>query len=78
MFDSEESYVALNALYEAGIQNDIFSLIHESNRENIIFVKTPNGIIKRGSIKNKIMQGDVLGPLVSSNMVVKNIGKVAV
>ena len=47
MFDSEEGYVALNALYEAGIHNDIFALIHESNRENGIFVKTPNRITKR-------------------------------
>ena len=56
MFDSEEGFVALNALYEAGIQNYIFALIHESNRENVIFVKTPNGITKRGSIQDKIMQ----------------------
>ena len=77
MFDAEDVFVALNSLYDAGVQDDIFALIHESNRENVIFVKTPNGKTGRGSIRNKIMQGDVLGPLVSSNMVDKNIGKKA-
>ena len=35
-------------------------------------------ITERKTIYNKIMQGDVLGPLVSSNMVDKHIGKVAI
>ena len=40
-------------------------------------MKTPSGTTKQGSIYNKIMQGDVLGPLLSSNMVDKYIGKEA-
>ena len=73
----EEGYICLNALYEAGVQDDIFALISEANGNNVISVKTPNGVTTRGTISNKIMQGDVLGPLVSSNMVDKFIGKAA-
>ena len=39
MFDSEEASIALNALYEAGIQDDIFALLYEANHENNIAVK---------------------------------------
>ena len=74
MFDSEESSIALNALYETGIQDDILALLHVANHENNIAVKTNSGITDRKTIHDKIMQGDVLGPLVSSNMV---DGKVA-
>ena len=77
MFDAEEVFVSLNALYEAGVQDEIFALINESNRENVVSVKTPNGVTKCGVISEKIMQGDVLGPLVSSNMVDKHVGKMA-
>ena len=34
-----------------------------ANQENVISVKTPSGITNKGNIHNKIMQGDVLGPL---------------
>ena len=40
--------------------------------------KTPEGMKERNDFENKIMQGDMLGPLVSSNMVDKNIGKAAI
>ena len=43
----------------------------------MISVKTPNVKTQTGTITDKIMQGDVLGPIVSSNMVDKHIGKVA-
>ena len=66
----------LNAFYEAGIKDDIFALIHEANKTNVISVKTPNGVTEKAAISNKIMQGDVLSPLVSSNAVDRNIGKV--
>ena len=78
MFDAEDVFISLNALYEAGVKDDILALIYESNRETVVSVKTPNGITKSGIIRNKIMQGDVLGPLVSSNMVDKHVGKVAI
>ena len=77
MFDSEEAQICLNALYEAGVQDDLFALINESNRKNVISVKTPHEKTQTGTITNKIMQGDMLGPIVSSNMVDKNICKVS-
>ena len=43
MLDCEDSEICLDALYEAGVQNDIFELKTEANRENVISVKTPNG-----------------------------------
>ena len=55
-------------------RDDIFALIYEANCENVISVKTPSGITKKGNIYNKIMQGDFLGPLLSGNMVDKAIG----
>ena len=44
----------------------------------MIAVKTPSGLTEKKIISDKIMQGDVLGPLVSSNMVDKHIGKEAI
>ena len=41
-------------------------------------VKTTTGLIEYRTIRNKIMQGDVLSPLMSSNFVDTNIGKIAV
>ena len=75
MFDSGELSVTLNSLYEAGITSDILPVIYEANKMNYIAVKTPGGLTERKSISNKIMQGDVLGPLVSSNMVDKYVGE---
>ena len=77
MFDAEELSICLNSLYEAGIKDDTLALIYEANKRNVICVKTPNGLTKNASICEKIMQGDVMSPLLSSNMVDKNIGKVA-
>ena len=72
MFNSEELFVTLNSLYEAVITNDILPLIYEANKLNHIAVKTPGGLTERKDITNKIMQGDILGPLVSSKMVDKH------
>ena len=73
MFDSEEVPLRLNALYDSGLQNDIFALICEANKTVIFAIKTPNCLTKKATIYNKIMQGDVLSPLVSSNMVDKHV-----
>ena len=78
MFDAEELPVCLNSYYDAGVKNDILALLYEANRKNVIAVKTPNGLTQRTSIYEKVMQGDVLSPLVSSNMVDKNVGRVAI
>ena len=44
MFDAEELSVCLNSFYDAGVQNDLLPLLYEANRQNVIAVKTPNGI----------------------------------
>ena len=78
MFDAEELPIVLNAFYESGITNDLFALANEANSNVTFAVKTPSGITETRNIRNKIMQGDVLSPLVSSNMVDRNISKIAI
>ena len=78
MFDSEELEICMNSLYDANIKDDMFALIFEANKTINFAVKTPNGITKSETIENKVLQGDVLSPMISSNMVDKNIGKQAI
>ena len=78
MFDGEELKSVLNAFFEAGVKDDMFSIINEANETVKFAVKTPTGLTEERIIRNKIMQGDVLSPLMSSNFVDKNIGKTAV
>ena len=75
MFNSEELFFTLNSLFEAGMTNDMLPLLYEANKLNHIAVRNPGGLTERKDTTKKIMQGDVLGPLVSSNMVDKHIGK---
>ena len=74
MFDSECLYECMNDLYEAGVIDDTFALIYEANRENLVAVKTPNGILRREKFNKIVMQGDVLAPLMSS-LQVDTMGK---
>ena len=60
-----------------GVKNDMLCLINEANRNVTYAVKTPTGLTEKKTMRNKIMQGDVLSPLMSSNFVDKNIGKMA-
>ena len=77
MFDAEQLETVMNALYEAEVDDDLFALIYNANNETKFTGKTPNGLTELTSISKKILQGDVLAPLVSSNMVELNIGKQA-
>ena len=74
MFDSEKLSTCLNAMFDAEIQDDMLALIHQANKTTFFAVKTPNGMTEKTKIYNKILQGDVLAPLLSSNMVDKYIG----
>jgi hypothetical protein len=74
MFDSECLFECMNNLYEAGVNDDIFALVHEANRENFVAVNTPNGLTRREPFKEIVMQGDVLAPLISS-LQVDTMGK---
>ena len=78
MFDTEELPIVLNAFYEGGVQNDMLGIIHAANETNTFAVKTPSGLTEERTIKNRIMQGDVLGPLVSSQLVDRNVAQVAI
>ena len=69
MFDTEEVPTCLHSLYESGVKNYIFALIYEANKTATFVVKTPGGNTELATINKNIMQGDVLSPLVSSNMV---------
>ena len=77
MFDAEELPTVLNTLYDAGVKDDLFYLINEANKSVTFAVKTPTGMTEQKTRTNKIMQGDVLSPLISSNMVDSYIGKMA-
>ena len=78
MFDAEELPTVLNAFYESGVTDDIFALVHEANETVEFAVKTPTGLTETTCIRNKILQGDVFSPLLSSNMVDNNISKNAI
>ena len=39
MFDSEEAPICLNALYDAGVKDDIFSLVCEANKSATFAIK---------------------------------------
>ena len=60
MFDTEELPIVLYAFYEGGVQNDMLGIIHAANETNSFAVKTPSGLTEERTIKNRIMQGDVL------------------
>ena len=74
MFDSECLFECMNDLFEAGVNDDKFALLYEANRENLVAVQTPNGLSKRETFTEIVMQGDVLAPLISS-LQVDTIGK---
>ena len=74
MFDSECLYECMNDLYEAGVKDDIFSLIYETNRKSSVAVQTPHGLSNRELFEDLVMQGDVLSPLISS-LQVDTMGK---
>ena len=77
MFDTEELPSVLNAFYDSGVKNDMLGLIHEANKSVNFAMKTPHGLTESKTIKNKVMQGDVMAPLLSSSFVDSNIVKPA-
>ena len=77
MFDAEELPQVLNAMYESGVKNDMLALLNEANKTVKFAVKTPSGITEQRTIINKVMQGDVMAPIMSSNFVDTNIVKPA-
>ena len=66
--------MCINAKYEAHIQDDMLALIYEANKTTTFTVKTPNGLTSLAQIVDKVLQGNVLAPLISSKMVDKKHG----
>ena len=56
----------------------MLALIHEANSTTFFAGKTPNRIREKTTITNKILQGDVLAPLISQNIIDKQIGLTAI
>ena len=73
MFDSEELPTVLNSFYDSGVKNDMLGLLYEANTNVTFSVKTSGGKTESRNIFNKVMQGDVMAPLMSSNFVDSNI-----
>ena len=44
LFDAEEVPICLNALYDAGVNDDIYALICEANSSATFSIKTSNGL----------------------------------
>ena len=62
-FDSLWLEECMNDVYNGGIQDDKFSLLHKMNTHVNVAVRTPAGKSNRGNIFNAIIQGDVIGPM---------------
>ena len=52
MFDTEELSTVLNTFYEAGVKDDMFYLINETNKTVTFAVKTPTGMTEHKTIQN--------------------------
>ena len=74
MFDSIDLEKALIDIYDAGIDDDNFVLLHEANKNIDMAVKTPYGLTERQNIKNIVLQGDTFGSILAS-VQVERIGK---
>ena len=57
MFDSECLFEYMNDIYEAGVKNDLFALIYESNRRSYVAVQIPQGLSKRKFFKTSYCRG---------------------
>ena len=62
-FDALWMQECINDLYETGFQNDKLALLFLENQNAEIAIKTTNGLSKRESITNVVMQGTVWGSL---------------
>ena len=74
MFDSISLEEALSDIYDAGVDDDTLTLLHQANKEIHMSVKTPNGLTDRQVLKNIVLQGDTWGSILTS-VHVDSIGK---
>ena len=52
-----------NDLYDAGVQNDLFTLIAAMAEKCSVRVKTPCGPTESFNLEKLVLQGSVLGPI---------------
>ena len=74
MFDSISLEQALFDIYDAGVDDDTLTLLHQANKEIHMSVKRPNGLTDRQIIKDIVLQGDTFGSILAS-VQVETIGK---
>ena len=73
-FDGLWLQECMNDLYEGGMKDDKFALLHNFNKNVNIVMKTPVGKTERANISDAITQGCVFGPMLCSKQV-DTIGK---
>ena len=66
-FDSLWLSECVNDLYETGLMNDKLVLLHESNRNANIAIKTTSGTSERFTIEDSVMQGTVWAGLMCTS-----------
>ena len=66
MFDSIDLELALNDLYDVGVNDDTLALLHQANKDVHMAVKTPSGLTDRQVIKNSVLLGDTFGSIMAS------------
>ena len=74
MFDSIDLELAINDIYDTGVNDDTLVLLHKANRDIQMAVKTPTGLTERQEVTNIVLQGDTWGSLLAS-VQVDSIGK---
>ena len=83
IYDIEKAFDALwleeclNDIFDnlpAENKNDKLSLLYESNKKNMVAIKTAVGLTKKTNMPNIVQQGGIWGPLLCSNSIDK-IGK---
>ena len=52
----------INDLFDAGVKNDKFALLHKVNQVNKVAVKTPKRLLERKEVNNINCQGEPWGP----------------
>ena len=68
------NFVLLSDIFDAGVDDETLSLLHEANKEIFMSVKTTNGLTDRQVLKNIVLQGDTWGSILAS-VQVDSIGK---
>ena len=74
MFDSIDLEQALCDIFDVGVNDDTFTLLHQANKEINMAVKTPNGPTDRQTVHDIVLQGDTWGSILAS-VQVDSIGK---